>query len=275
MITKFSVLMPVYYKESAKHLHASLSSLFAQTRNADEIVLVEDGPLTEPLYDVIKHFQSLYASLKVIPLKKNVGTGRALNEGLKHCSFDVVARMDSDDICYPTRFEKQLDFLNAHPEIDVVGSYTTEFTEDKQGKRIVLSTKKFPHTAEENNIYSRKRCPFEHPAVMFRKQAVIGAGGYQHCLLFEDYHLWARMIMNGSKFYNLQEPLLYFRMTEDSFKRRGGFRYAITECKALYMFRRIGFLSLHQFLFDVITRFPVRVMPCYLRKWVYKTFLRK
>lgn len=267
--------MSVYKKENPSYMCDCLNSVFNQTLQPTEVVLVEDGPLTQELYDLVSNFEKHHSRLKVVPLEKNGGLGKALNEGLKHCSYDYVARMDTDDQCYPTRFEKQIKFLEEHPDIDVVGSLTTEFTDDGNGVKKILSTKYFPETVEENERYSRKRCPVEHPAVIFKKQAVLKAGGYQHCLLFEDYHLWARMFVNGAKFYNIQEPLLYFRMTEDSFNRRGGLKYAMNELKALGMFRKIGFLSNRQYLFTILTRFPVRVMPHYIRKFIYNKFLRR
>lgn len=274
-MTDFSVLMSVYKKENPSYMRDCLNSVFNQTLQPTEVVLVEDGPLTQELYDLVSNFEKHHSRLKVVPLETNGGLGKALNEGLKHCSYDYVARMDTDDQCYPTRFEKQIKFLEEHPDIDVVGSLTTEFTDDENGVKKILSTKYFPETIEENERYSRKRCPVEHPAVIFKKQAVLKAGGYQHCLLFEDYHLWARMFVNGAKFYNIQEPLLYFRMTEDSFNRRGGLKYAMNELKALGMFRKIGFLSNRQYLFTILTRFPVRVMPHYIRKFIYNKFLRR
>lgn len=272
---KFSVLMSVYYKENSEYMRDSLLSIFNQTLVPNEVVLVEDGPLTQDLYNLIDEFKLKYRYLKVVPLSENVGLGKALNEGLKHCSYDYIARMDTDDQCYPTRFEKQISFLQSHPEIDVLGCLTTEFTDDGKGGKKILSKKYFPETIEENDAYCRKRCPVEHPAVVFKKQSVLTVGGYQHCLLFEDYHLWARMFVNGAKFYNIQEPLLFFRMTEESFNRRGGWKYALNELKSLNMFRRIGFLSFTQFLYAFITRFPVRVMPRSIRKCIYNNFLRK
>lgn len=271
---RFSVLMSVYKRENPKYMHSSLWSVFNQTLMPNEVILVEDGPLTQELYKVIDEFKQKYSILKVISLPQNKGLGKALNEGMKHCSFDYVARMDTDDECYPIRFEKQISFLEKHQDIDVVGCLTTEFNEDANGKRRILSIKHFPESVEENEKYSRKRCPVEHPAVVFKKQSVLNVGGYQHCFLFEDYHLWARMFVNGAKFYNIQEPLLYFRMTEDSFNRRGGWKYAVSELKALNMFRKIKFLSLRQFCTAVIIRFPVRVMPNVIRKFIYNNFLR-
>ena len=119
---KFSVLISVYYKEKPEFLRGSLKSIIKQTLLPDEIVLVEDGQLTQPLYEVINDFKQEFKCTKVVCLKENAGLGVALNEGLKHCTYDVVARMDSDDECYPIRFEKQINYLKENPDIDVVGS---------------------------------------------------------------------------------------------------------------------------------------------------------
>lgn len=267
--------MSVYVKENPLALKQSLESIYKQTLLPDEIILVEDGPLTPSLDAVIDDFKTRKMNLKVLKLAQNQGLGRALNEGLKHCSFDYVARMDSDDICFPERFEKQIAYLSANPDIDAIGCWTQEFYIDEKGEMQTMSLKRFPHNVWDNFKYCTKRCPIEHPAVVFKKSSVMKVGGYQHCYLFEDYHLWARMFVNGAKFYNIQEPLLYFRMTNDSFKRRGGWKYAKNEYNALKEFKRIGFLSKSEFLFAVITRFPIRVLPNFIRKFVYTTFLRK
>ena len=267
--------MSVYKKEKPDFLNESLQSVFSQTLPANEVILVEDGPLTEELNSVITKFKEQEPTLKVIRLSQNMGLGSALNEGLKHCSHEYVARMDSDDICFPERFEKQINYLRKHPDIDVIGCWTKEFHVDNQGNKIITSLKRFPNTVWENIKYCTKRCPVEHPAVIFKKEAVLAAGGYQHCYLFEDYHLWARMFVNGCKFYNLQEPLLFFRMSNESFVRRGGYKYAINEYRTLKIFRNIGFLTNKEFYFAVITRFPVRIMPNSIRKLIYTKLLRK
>lgn len=272
---KFSVLMSVYIKEKPDFLRESLNSIFKQTLQPNEIVLVEDGPLTNKLYSIINDFQQKYPTFKTVILKENVGLGKALNEGMKYCSYDIIARMDSDDICLTNRFEKQISFLQNHPEIDMIGCWTQEFTEDNNGAKQYMAIKKFPITNDEIYKFGKNRNPFEHPSVIFKKEAIIKAGGYIHCYLFEDYYLWARMMMNNCKFYNIPEPLLYFRMTENSFERRGGWKYAITEVKNMWMFKKIGFFSLSLYLKNVFTRFPVRIMPNKLRKFIYNTFLRK
>lgn len=273
-MVRFSVLMSVYRKENPVFLRKSLNSVFSQTLPANEIVLVEDGPLTDELYEVIDEFRESQSTLKIVSLEQNQGLGNALNEGMKHCSFEIIARMDTDDICYPDRFEKQISYMECHFDVDVVGCWTQEFYEDLEGHKVITSLKKFPNTVWHNIKYCTKRYPVEHPAVVLRKKAVLAVGGYQHCYLFEDYHLWARMFVNGSKFYNLQEPLLFFRISNESFKRRGGYRYAMSEYNALKEFCRIGFLSKKDFLFAVITRFPVRLLPNGIRKVLYNLFLR-
>lgn len=271
----FSVLISVYRKEKPEFLKESLQSVFSQTLPADEVILVEDGPLTNELDSVINEFEQKESTLKVVKLPQNMGLGSALNEGLKFCKNEYVARMDSDDICFPERFEKQISYLKSHPDIDVIGSWTKEFYLDNQGNKVITSLKRFPHSIWENFKYCTKRCPVEHPAVIFKKKAVLAAGGYQHCYLFEDYHLWARMFVNGCKFYNIQEPLLLFRISNESFIRRGGYKYAVNEYNALKTFRDIGFLTSKEFYFAVLTRFPVRIMPNSIRKLIYTKFLRK
>ena len=186
----FSVLLSLYHKESPLFLRQSLTSIFTQTLLPIEVVLVEDGPLTDELYAVIKEFTSQHPELKVISLPTNRGLGKALNEGLKHCSYDLVARMDTDDIAKPDRFEKQLAIFLEHPEIDVVGAWIDEFEGEVSN---VLSMRKVPEQHENILRFAKGRCPVNHPVVMFRKSAVLKAGGYKHFPLFEDYYLWVRM----------------------------------------------------------------------------------
>ncbi len=271
MLSPFSVLLSLYYKESPDFLYQSLASIFDQTAIPAEVVLVKDGPLTEELKKILLGYQQKYSSLKIIPLPQNQGLGRALNEGLKHCTYDIVARMDTDDIAKPDRFEKQLSFLEAHPEIDVVGSWIDEFEGSIDN---ILSVRKLPETPEELFQYGKSRNPINHPAVMFRKSAVLRNGSYQHFPLFEDYYLWVRMLMNGSKFYNIQESLLYFRTSPDMFKRRGGIKYALTEMKLQYRFYKLGYISLYQMLKNDIVRTVVRLIPNSFRSIIYQKVLR-
>ena len=216
-----SVLLSVYNKENPNYLVKSLDSIFSQTQSPVEVILVKDGPLNNELDGIIDLYVSQYPNLKVFPLVTNQGLGKALNEGLKHCSYDIVARMDTDDIAKPDRFEKQLAIFEKYSDIDVVGAWIDEFEDDISE---VKSVRKLPELPDDIRQFAKRRNPINHPVVMFRKSAVLAAGGYQHFPLFEDYYLWIRMLMNGAKFYNIQESLLYFRFSPEMFKRRGYLR---------------------------------------------------
>lgn len=268
----FSVLLSLYIKENPVFLRQSLDSIFHQTLLPDEVILVEDGPLTPELEQVVSDYSTRYPILKVVPLSKNQGLGKALNEGLKHCSYDLVARMDTDDIAKPDRFRRQMEVFEAHPEIDVCGAWIDEFEGDVNQ---VLSTRKLPEHQEEIVAYALSRNPVNHPVVMFRKSAVIAAGGYQHFPLFEDYYLWLRMLKNEAKFCNIPESLLFFRTSSDMFKRRGGWKYAKDELRFLAMMRKMGMIGWGRFAMNIIIRFPMRVMPNSVRGFLYKKALRR
>ena len=272
MNLNFSVLLSLYYKESSQALEKSIQSILIQSVLPKEIVLVKDGPLTHDLENSVNSFSELYPNLfKIVRLKENLGLGKALNEGLKHCSYDIVARMDTDDIAKPDRFQKQVEFLKANQDVDVVGCWTDEFIGDTDN---IVSQRKLPEFHNDIIKFAKHRNPINHPTVMFRKKAVLDAGGYKHFPLFEDYYLWIRMLKNGAKFYNIQESLLFFRTSIDVYKRRGGFKYAVTELKLRKEMYTMGFISLWDFVVYTLPRFITRIIPSALRKYLYKTFLR-
>ena len=223
----FSVLLSLYHKESPLFLRQSLTSIFTQTLLPIEVVLVEDGPLTDELYAVIKEFTSQHPELKVIFLE--------------------------------------------HPEIDVVGAWIDEFEGEVSN---VLSMRKVPEQHENILRFAKGRCPVNHPVVMFRKSAVLKAGGYKHFPLFEDYYLWVRMLMNGARFYNIQESLLFFRFSPDMFRRRGGWRYAVTEVRLQALFYKMGFIGFFSLLKNVCIRLVTRLLPNGLRSLLYKRLIR-
>jgi len=267
----FSVLMSLYSKERPEYLCQSLDSIFNQTQSPDEIVLVLDGLITKDLQCIISDFSSKYHNLKVVPLPDNVGLGKALNEGLKHCSYDMVVRMDTDDICKANRFETQIKFMESHPEIDVCSSWIEEFEDIPQN---IKSIKKLPETHKEISAYIKKRNPINHPSSCFRKKSVLRAGGYQHFPLFEDWYLWARMFSSGCQFANIPIPLLSFRTSKDMYKRRGGFKYALTNMKFQLALHKLGITSLTQSLLSGTIRGIVYMMPNAIRALIYKKFLR-
>lgn len=270
--SEFSVLLSLYYKENAEYLKQSLNSIFNQTVRPSEVVLVIDGPITPELKSIVDEYCSIYKELKIVPLKNNTGLGNALNEGLKYCSYDIVARMDTDDIANLNRFEKQLEVFEKYPQVEVISCWIDEF----EGSPLnIISTRKLPEYSYQIYQYAKKRCPINHPSVIFKKNSIIFAGGYQPFPLFEDYYLWVRLLLNGVKFYNIQESLLNFRVSPDMYKRRGGWKHAINEVKFQNLICRLGFISRYQFFINVIIRFSTRIVPNRIRQIIYHKFLRK
>lgn len=268
----FSVLLSVYWKENPDWLHLALKSIWDdQTLKPVEIVLVKDGPLTDRLEAVINQFKQ-HAPLKIVPLTQNQGLGRALNEGLRFCSCDLVARMDTDDISKPDRFEKQIRFISQHSDISVVGSWVDEFIDNPDH---VVSERKLPSMPDELYRFGQKRNPMNHPTVVFRKAIVQSVGGYEHFPLFEDYWLWCRMLRHGCKLYNIPQSLLWFRTSSDVYKRRGGWRYAVTELRFQRALFKLGYIGLCRMLLNDISRFSIRIMPNKLRRYLYNALARK
>lgn len=268
---KFSVLMSLYYKENPQFLKESLTSIFSQSLPPTEVVLVEDGPLTKELYEVLDFFSSTNANFKRIKLLQNVGLGQALNEGLKVCQCEIVARMDTDDICCHDRFIKQITFLKENPDVDLCGSWVSEFIESKNN---ICSIRKVPVSNIEIKHFIKSRNPFNHPTVVFRKRMVEQAGGYQHFYLLEDWYLWARMFSCGAKMYNIQEPLLYFRTSPDVHKRRGGLKYAKACTQLFHAFKELNIITGYEFYKYSLIKGCVAILPNFLRGFIYNNFLR-
>lgn len=267
----FSVLMSVYKKENSAFLKLALKSIWNdQVLKPNEIVIVKDGPLTDELNEALEAF-SKEKPVKLIQLDKNYGLGIALNKGLQECTYDIVARMDSDDISKPNRFKTQLAKFKEDPELDVIGAAIDEFESDIDQ---VKATRRLPEGGPELYRLATKRNPMNHPVVMFRKEAVLAVGGYKHFPLFEDYYLWARMMVNGSKFYNCPESLLYFRFSTNTYNRRAGLSYALTELKLEKEFFKMGLLKWWDFLTNVPLKFGIRISPKFFRIYLYKQFLR-
>ena len=268
---KFSVLMSIYYKEKPEYFDRAMKSIWdEQTVKPNEIVLVQDGKLTEELYEVINKWQDKLGDVfKTIPLEKNVGLGDALNIGIDKCSYELVARMDTDDIALPIRFEKQLEIFSKK-NIDICGSWVSEF--DKNENKII-SYRIVPENHEEIVKFAKKRNPINHPAVMYKKNSVLKAGGYKHMLWFEDYYLWVRMILNGAKFYNIQQALVKMRAGYGQLTRRRGLKYAVEEYKFFKKLREINFINNIEFISNLIIRFSSRNLPKKILKIIY-SFLR-
>ncbi len=267
-----SILLSVYHREKPEYLRQCLDSVFSQTFRASEIILVGDGPLTEALDTMIDCYRNNYPELQFVPLKKNRGLGLALNEGLRHCHNDLVMRMDTDDICYPNRLELQYNYMTEHPDCDVLGGWTDEFCATPSE---TISIRRLPEHHADIVRFGKRRNPMNHPTVMFRREAVMRVGGYHDIYLFEDYDLWVRLIMDGARFHNLQQPLIHFRTSTDFFGRRGGWRYTKSEINLLRSFHQFKYISTIEMTTNMLMRCVVRLLPNKLRQNIYIFLLRR
>ena len=266
----FSVLMSLYHKEKADFLYECLDSIKNQTIKPSEIVIVEDGPLSSELYDCLDSWQSVLP-IRRVKLVENLGLGRALNEGLKHCKYDLIARMDTDDICSPLRFERQLGvFLDN--AIDICGSWVSEFEDNCE---IITSYRYLPESHNEIVSAAQFRNPLNHPSVMYRKAAVIEVGGYDDVFYFEDYHLWLKLIDRGYKFYNIQESLVLMRAGIGQLSRRGGLTYASFEYKFFRRSSKEGIMRKRDAIRNTLVRFPIRLLPMKALSKVYRIIRKR
>ena len=269
---EYSVLMSVYHKERSEYLKQAIESIQVQSLSTNDFVLVCDGPLNDELDAVIQTKQlEMGENLNVVRLAKNGGLGNALNEGIKHCKNELVARMDSDDIAYPDRCEKQIAVFNTHSEVSICSGIVEEFTTDPN----TADTRRVPpETNAEIIEFAKKQNPFNHPCVMYKKSAVKAVGSYQDFYLLEDYYLWLRMLMAGYQGYNIQEPLLHMRAGSDMYLRRAGWKYAKTQAKLFKFMKQQGFIGNGQYIKSCVIRSGSALAPNWLRKFMFERVLR-
>lgn len=266
----FSVLISLYYKENPIFLKECLESLKNQTLQTNEIIMVFDGKITDDLEEIVDIYKNLLP-IKIIRLPENVGLGKALNEGLKHCSNEWVFRMDTDDICLPERFEKQVKFIEENPNVVLFGSHIAEF--DK-GPKQILGYRKVPIGFKSIQKYSLKRSPFNHMTVAFKKSVIEEVGGYLHHLFLEDYNLWLRVIAKGYELGNVDEVLLLARAGEGMIKRRRGIDYIKGEWKLFKLKRELRLQNYLGGFCVFLLRVIPRMLPEKVLQWGYK-FLRE
>lgn len=270
--SKYSVLMSLYTKEQPAYLCQAIDSVLNQTVKPDEIVIVQDGPLTEELYAVVEEYVRAAPELfHIVKSEKNIGLGLALNLGLKECHNELVARMDTDDIAKPDRCEKQLAVFAEEPELAIVGAYVDEFHDSPEK---VVSTRAVPQTHEEIYQFAKKRSAFNHPAVMYRKSKVLEFGGYSDLRRNQDVDLFGRMLFGGCKARNIGEALLWFRSNDDLAKRRKSWENSKSYIDTIKRFWKMGYASFTDYMIVATAQTVLFLMPVKLQHWVYKTFLR-
>lgn len=267
---KFSVLMSIYHKENPQNFDRAMQSVWdEQSIKPNEIILVEDGVLTDELYQSIKKWkEKLGGIFKVTSLEKNVGTGNAKKIGVEKCTNELIAVMDTDDISLPDRFNKQLAIFNAK-DIDVCGAWVGEFESDETK---IISYRRVPE--QQCNIikFAKSRSPVNHPTAMYKRKLVLSVGNYaKHRRTSQDYDLFVRLILGGAKLYNIQEPLVNMRMGNEWLEgRRSGLKQAILEVNVQTEFYKMGFLNAYELFRNVVIGFTIRLLPKTLLKAVFK-----
>ncbi|WP_336240161.1 glycosyltransferase [Citrobacter werkmanii] len=267
---EFSVLMSLYFKENPLYLDQCLDSLLKQKLKANEIVIVLDGPITKELNDILVKWEEKLP-LRIFPLSTNVGLGAALNYGLDKCCYDLVARMDTDDICHCERFELQISEFKKNPKLVLLGSAISEFDGMISN---VLGIRSVPLNHNDILSSAKIRNPFNHMTVVFKKNAIFSVGGYIHHHYMEDYNLWLRLLNKGVLTKNLPDTLVSARSGAAMLSRRRGLHYIKSEYLLAKLKYRLGFLGWSKSINIFLIRCLPRLVPVFILRVVY-SILRK
>lgn len=270
---KFSVLMSVYKDEEPAFLDKALESIENQTVQADQIVLVEDGPLPSYLDEVIsKHCENLPQKYDVLKLPHNQGLGLALNKGVEYCRNEWIARMDSDDISVANRFELQLKEVVKNPQLAVVGGQIDEFSGDLDQ---IVGKRNVPLSNDEIRRFIKWRNPFNHPTVMINKNAVTRVGSYQANGKIEDYFLWVKLVIANYPVKNLSDVLVHMRVDAGMYDRRGSFQNIKQVFELRKLLRKSHLINIRdQYIGDGIMMVNT-LIPSKLREYIYKKTLHR
>ena len=264
-----SVILPVYNGDDASDFSEALNSILNQTYCNFELVIVVDGAVSETILEILEFKEFKDQKIKILRLQENSGLATALNLGLKYCEGQYIIRCDADDINLPDRFEillRELSRLNA----DVLGSQVVEFSSGKKSR----FRKHVPIRHEKIKFFSLYRNPMNHMSVIFKKSAVLAAGGYPKILFKEDYALWLKMINMGFIFANLPETLVNARVDSKFFLRRGGHLHVVSEIQLLRLKLQLSDWPKHLIIISSILRIILMLLPKILLKVFYVFVMR-
>lgn len=268
----FSVLITVYSKEDPEFLNQAIRSVIKQTVVPDQIIVVEDGKLTSELEKVIEnHRKSFLNDFTIVKLDKNMGRGIASNAGIENATNEWIAKMDSDDISKPDRFEIQLKAIQEHPEAVAIGGQVEEFIGRQSN---IISKREVPLDSESIFKFAKYRSPVNNPTVMFKKSVVKELGKYSNLRFLEDYDLWVKMLTADFKIVNVPETLVDMRMSDSLYSRRGGFKYLFIYVKLKNKWRRMGIGNYLSMFTSDVAMILNTLIPANIRKLAYKKFLR-
>ena len=269
----FTVCMSVYKNDRTDDFIKAFNSICNQTVPPSEIVLVEDGPVSDDLEKNIVKLEQTIPHLKVVRLKKNIGHAGARQTALKAATNELIAIMDSDDISIPNRFEQQLKAFDEHPNVSVIGGLIKEFVETPEN---VVGERLVPENDAEIKSYLKSRCPMNLVTVMYKKNDILSVGGFIDWYCEEDYYLWIRLAQDNFKFYNIQNNLVNVRVGKEMYSRRGGLKYFKSEARLQWYMFKHGIIGLLRCAFNIVGRFVVQVaMPNKTRGFVFQKLFRK
>lgn len=266
----FSLLIPVYAGDDARHLALALeSSTTHQTSPPSEVVVVQDGPVTSEVADTLRRFEaSSSIPVVIIRLTENHGLTAALNVGLARVSYGVVARMDADDVSLPDRLERQWTLMQEG--YDLVGTGMVEFESDPDK----TAARRIPPVGSERiREHARTHNPFNHPTMMYRVDAIQRIGGYEPFGRMEDYWLGVRLISSGARVENIADPLVKYRVGSGAFHRRGGWKEARTEARLQRAMLRIGFVTPLQCARNIVMKGLYRLLPASMKRVLFRRFV--
>lgn len=262
MSSCITVGIPFFFRSDPRQFQEAVDSILSQTLRPDEIHLIQDGSVPEELSNLVNVYLNLSPCIRHLVIKDNSGLAHALNFSILSATSKYYARMDSDDIAYPQRFEKQVLFLETHPEVDILGTWAQEFETDPYTSQGFL--RKVPTNLADMKAMFHYRNPFIHPTVVFRRSVFARVGLYNSKFrLEEDLELWSRVFNESVLATNLSEPLLYYRFTGSIQRRSVAARYQL---KARYQFNT---WSVKLNLLKILA-LTLKILPYKVQEWAYK-----
>lgn len=272
MYKNISVCMSVYMGDEASQVFEAIESCVKQTIEPKEIIIVIDGPIKDEVNEVVEKESKKCNIINIIRLKENNGLGNALRIGVLNAKNELIARMDSDDICEYDRFEKQINIFNTLPNISIVGGGIREFVKNVNN---IICEKYCPEKDKDIRHLMHYRCSINHVTVMFKRSDILSVGNYESFKYNEDYNLWIKMILKNLHFYNIQEILVNVRVGEDMYRRRGGIQYFKSELKIQKLMLNKKFNNIYIFIYNITVRVFVQLLCSNrIRELLYKNVFR-
>lgn len=251
-----TVGIPLHFASKVEHVRAAINSVIEQTYPPTAIHLILDGPISDEVLDLVDEYLAGYNYMKKIILTKNMGLPTALNISILSCFTPYYARMDSDDICHPNRLARQVEYLEMHPGIGIIGSWAIEFRDRHDAPGLFL--KKLPLEHREICRFFHFRDPFVHSSVLFRHEIFATIGLYDtRFITDQDTELWSRALQRGVGLANIPEALIYFRVG-NMLEKRSSFPGVVRQLRARYSYNtcspRLNVLKFGSVMFRFLPR---------------------